>query len=129
MAEYSNKAQPYLDAIALGFFDSHEFRNWLIDGTRMGSMYQDAKPLHDEQRKVRWKKRPTKQPFWANYHCGKDKNCECRIENSKSLESSYATNLTEQLLYILNSNAAVNHSNSASQRVTRFGQNAFPKHT
>ncbi len=84
MARYSVKAQPYLDAIAQGFFRSSEIRDWMIAGTAVSEQYSGAFPLHEEQRKVR---KSTIQPFWANYWCGKDKNCTCRIEGSKSLES------------------------------------------
>jgi hypothetical protein len=31
--------------------------------------------------------KPTKQPFWANYWCGRDSRCTCRIEGSTGIES------------------------------------------
>jgi hypothetical protein len=87
MSGYSAKAQPFLDAIAAGVFADVAVRNWLIAGTPMAHSYSDAAVLDDEQRAVRWASRPTKQPFWANYFCGRDSRCTCRIEGSKSLES------------------------------------------
>lgn len=87
MPAYSGKAQPFLDAIANSIFRSSEFRDWIIQGTSAAESYQGASVLHDEQRDVRWKKRQTKQPFWANYWCGLDSKCTCRIEGSKGLES------------------------------------------
>ena len=79
MAAYSAKAQPYLDAIAEGLFSSIHARNWLIKDT--------SEIFVEEQRAVRSAKKRTKQPFWANYFCGRDSRCTCRIQGSKSLES------------------------------------------
>ena len=87
MPAYSGKAQPNLDAIAEGVFSSIGFRNWIIEGTSAAAKYHDALPLIDEQRDVRWAKKPTKQPFWANYWCGRDTRCTCRVYGSKGLES------------------------------------------
>ncbi|WP_024879747.1 MULTISPECIES: hypothetical protein [unclassified Methylosinus] len=87
MAAYSEKAQPFLDAIADAVFNSITVRDWLIRGTRAQAHYAGAPVLIDEQRAVRWRKKPTIQPFWANYHCGKDDRCTCRIAGSRSLES------------------------------------------
>ena len=87
MPAYSEKAQPYLDAIACGVFSSEAVRNWLILGTSAQETYESARVLIDEQRAVRRASKPTKQPFWANYWCGKDTRCECRIDGSKGLES------------------------------------------
>ena len=87
MTAYSGKAQPYLDAIAQAVFASQEVRNWLIRGTPSEQSYAGADVLIEEQRGVRWASKPTKQPFWANYWCGKDSRCVCRIEGSKGLES------------------------------------------
>ena len=87
MTAYSSLAQPFLDAIAEGVFRSSEFRNWMLMGTPFEAAYKDSIPLEDEQRTVRWASKPTKQPFWANYWCGRDSACTCRIEGSKGLES------------------------------------------
>lgn len=87
MSSYSAKAQPYLDAIAQGVFTSQRVRDWLITGTPVAEDYLGSGVLIDEQRAVRWRKIPTKQPFWSNYYCGRDRNCICRIEGSKGLES------------------------------------------
>jgi hypothetical protein len=87
MAGYSAKAQPYLNAVAEGIYSSRQIRDWLIKGTPAELTYTGAHVLIEEQQAVRWAKKPTKQPFWANYFCGRDSLCECRIEGSKSLES------------------------------------------
>lgn len=87
MVAYSGKAQPYLDAFAAAFFEAAEFRDWVLSGTQAAAEYTGADVLHDEQRAVRWAKKPTKQPFWANYWCGKDSKCTCRVDGSKGLES------------------------------------------
>lgn len=87
MVAYSEKAQPFLDAIADGVFTSKDVRRWLLKGTWAEMPYADSEPLIDEQRSVRWAKRQTTQPFWANYWCGKDSACTCRIEGSRGLES------------------------------------------
>jgi hypothetical protein len=84
MSAYSEKAQPYLEAIAESVFASQEFRDWLIRGTAVEANYIGSNVLIDEQRA---KRGPTKQPFWANYHCGRDSRCTCRIEGSRALES------------------------------------------
>ncbi|MBK9082726.1 MAG: hypothetical protein IPL88_11935 [Rhizobiales bacterium] len=85
MGGYSDKAQPYLDAIAAAVFASAATRDWLIRGTPAAAAYAGAAILIEEQRAARWRRKPTKQPFWANYYCGRA--CVCRIEGSRSLES------------------------------------------
>jgi hypothetical protein len=87
MSASSAKAQPYLDAIASSVFMSQDVRDWLITGTSAEPNYVGAGVLFDEQRAVRWRTKPTKQPFWANYWCGRDNRCTCRIDGSKGLES------------------------------------------
>jgi hypothetical protein len=87
MSGYSAKAQPYLNAIAESVFTSQEVRDWLLKGTLVEANYLGSDVLIAEQEAVRWAKRRTKQPCWANYFCGLDSRCTCRIEGSKSLES------------------------------------------
>ncbi|WP_157959725.1 hypothetical protein [Devosia submarina] len=87
MASYSVKAQPFLDVIAFNVFAHQHVRDWLISGTPAAYAFTGSTVLIDEQRLVRWHARPTKQPFWANYFCGLDSRCTCRIAGSKSLES------------------------------------------
>lgn len=100
MPGYSHKAQPYLDAIAEGLFASMAVRNWLVKGTSAESAYTDSDVLIEEQRRQRPN---TKQPFWANYFCGRDSRCTCRIDGSKSLESDaifFLRNRTGRVLAI-----------------------------
>jgi hypothetical protein len=87
MPAYSGKAQPYLDAIAESVFTSQDVRDWMVAGTPMEANYAGSVALIDEQRAVRWRTKPTKQPFWANYWCGRNSRCTCRIEGSKAIES------------------------------------------
>ena len=81
---YSCRAQPYLDAIAAAVFTEQPVRDWLVAGTRHDSDYKGAKSLHDEQKAVR---PPMTQPFYCNYHYGKDSRCTCRIERSCTRET------------------------------------------
>ena len=87
MPAYSGKAQPYLNAIAESVFTSQDVRDWLIRGTPVAATYAGSIALIDEQRTTRWRTKPTRQPFWANYWCGRDSRCTCRIAGSKGLES------------------------------------------
>ncbi len=87
MSDYSAKALPYLCAIAQSVFTSQDVRDWLIEGTVVAAEYTGSKVLEFEQEAVRWAKGKTKQPFWSNYHCGRDSQCTCRVEGSRSLES------------------------------------------
>ena len=87
MVAYSEKAQPYLDAIANGVFHDPRVRDWIIAGTPHEAAYLGADVLIEAQRSVRWHAKLTKQPFWANYWRGRDSRCTCRIEGSRGLES------------------------------------------
>jgi hypothetical protein len=101
MAGYSAKAQPYLDAIATGVFTNQGFRDWLLLGTLSEALYRDSRVLLEEQRNLRWRRRMTRQPFWANYHCGRDSACRCRIPGSVALESDavfYLRNMSGKTL-------------------------------
>ncbi|KTR06898.1 hypothetical protein NS365_05540 [Aureimonas ureilytica] len=84
MPGYSEKAQPYLDAIGAAVLSSAEVRDWILTGIPGAIPYLGSTPVADEQRA---KRGATKQPFWANYWCGRDSRCTCRIEGSKALES------------------------------------------
>ena len=118
MPAYSGKAQPYLDAIAESVFASQHVRNWLIEGTPAQVRYADSGVLIDEQRSVRWHAKPTKQPFWANYWCGRDSRCTCRIEGSKGLESDAIFFFQNAEKNVLAVHIEFKHRNEAFQ----FGQ-------
>ena len=123
MPAYSSKAQPYLDAIAGGVFASEKVRDWLIKGTPVEAEYLGAQALFDEQRKVRCQRSQTKQPFWANYWCGKDSRCTCRIEGSKGLESDAIFFFRNRSQRVLAVHVEFKHSNE----VFGFGQpEAYP---
>jgi hypothetical protein len=83
---YQPAAQPYLAAIARGIRDNPASRAFLLKGTEYEPPYANAKPLWQEQ----WKKRdPTdsmKCPFWSNYWYEPCPSCDCRIDNSVSME-------------------------------------------
>ncbi len=100
MPAYSAKAQPYLDAIAEGVFTSQDVRDWVIRGTPAEVNYTGSSILIDEQRAVRWRSKPTKQPFWANYYCGRDSRCTCRTNGSKALE-------TDAIFFLRNSSSRI----------------------
>ena len=123
MPAYSQKAQPYLDVIAENIFASERVRDWLIKGTSAESRYLGADVLIDEQRKLRWQKRRTKQPFWANYWCGKDSRCTCRIEGSKGLKSDAIFFFRNRAGEVLAVHVEFKHTNEAFG----FGQpEAYP---
>jgi hypothetical protein len=123
MPAYFGKAQPYLDAIAESVFTSQDVRDWLIAGTPVEANYAGSGALIDEQRAVRWRIKPTKQPFWANYWCGRDSRCTCRIEGSKGLESDaifFFRNSSDRVLAV---HVEFKHTNEAFS----FGQpEAYP---
>lgn len=118
MAGYSQKAQPYLDAIAEGVFMSRDVRDWLVRGTPVQAKYTGADVLIDEQRRVRWRKGTTRQPFWANYFCGRDSRCTCRVAGSRSLESDAIFFLKDNLRHVLAIHVEFKHRNEPF----RFGQ-------
>lgn len=83
---YQKQAQPYLAAIARGIKDSVTSRAFLLEGTEYEHSYAGAKPLWQEQ----WKKRDQSDsmvcPFWSNYWYEPCQSCNCRIDNSVSME-------------------------------------------
>jgi hypothetical protein len=83
---YQLAAQPYLDAIARGIRDKAESRAFLLEGTDCAQPYAVADPPWREQ----WKRRdPTNSlqcPFWSNYWYKPCRSCDCRIDNSVSME-------------------------------------------
>ncbi|MGA7674931.1 MAG: hypothetical protein WCA78_07755 [Rhizomicrobium sp.] len=83
---YQLAAQPYLDAIAHGVRDSVTSRAFLLGETEYAQAYAGAEPLWREQ----WKRRdPTdslKCPFWSNYWYEPCPSCNCRIDDSVSME-------------------------------------------
>lgn len=84
MSSYSDKAQPFLDAIAAAIFAGQGVRDWLVAGTRAEAGYTGASSLHDLQYSLR---PSTKQPFYVNYWCGRDSRCSCRPPESTGLET------------------------------------------
>jgi hypothetical protein len=83
---YQKQAQPYLAAIARGIRDSATSRAFLLENTEYEHSYAGARPLWQEQ----WKKRDPSDsmacPFWSNYWYEPCPSCNCRIENSVSME-------------------------------------------
>ncbi|MBC6438540.1 MAG: hypothetical protein GDA52_10520 [Rhodobacteraceae bacterium] len=84
MSAYSERAQPYMDALAKAIFQDQSVRDWLITGTAKGKAFRGARSLHKEQENLR---KPTKQPFYCNYWCGRDTRCTCRVEGARGLET------------------------------------------
>src|SRR6185437_15222908 len=83
---YQKQAQPYLAAIARVIKDSAASRAFLLQGTQYERSYAEAKPLWQEQ----WRKRDPLDamvcPFWSNYWYEPCPSCNCRIDNSVSME-------------------------------------------
>lgn len=86
MPGYSEKAQPFLNAIAASMFSSQVVRNWAVQCTPFEESYFGSEALVEEPRHARWKRKKTVQPFWANYWCGRDALCTCR-ENGTGIET------------------------------------------
>jgi hypothetical protein len=80
---YQLAAQPYLAAIARGVKDSPASRAFLLRGTEYAQSYETAEPLWQKQ----WQARGNpKCPFWSNYWFNPCQSCNCRIDNSVSME-------------------------------------------
>ena len=83
---YQPAAQPYLAAIARGVRDKAMSRAFLLSGTKYAKSYAGAEPLWREQ----WKKRDPSDtmicPFWSNYWYEPCRSCDCRIDESMSME-------------------------------------------
>ena len=91
MTSYSERAQPYLDAIAQAIFSQERVRNWILIGTRHEAAYANAKCLYGEQEACR---RKIKQPFYCNYWCSwceSDTNCGIRFDGSRPIETDMMT--------------------------------------
>jgi len=88
MPAYSHKARPYMDAIAEAILSSSDVRNWMIEGTPMQEQYADSDILSPNNDATLGIRSEQKQPFWANYWCGRGSNCTCQYpEDSNALES------------------------------------------
>jgi hypothetical protein len=83
---YQLAAQPYLAAIAREIRGEAACRAFLLEGTEYALAYAGSEPPWREQ----WKRRdPTdsmKCPFWSNYWYEPCRSCDCRIDNSVSME-------------------------------------------
>lgn len=83
---YQKQAQPYLEAIARGIKANAVSRAFLLETTEYEHSYAGAQPLWQEQ----WKDRDPSDsmvcPFWSNYWYNPCKSCDCRIDNSVSME-------------------------------------------
>lgn len=84
--KYQRKAQPYLAAIASGVRDDTASRSFLLEGTEFARAYAGAKPLWQEQWKRRDASNSLQCPFWSNYWYEPCGGCNCRINNSVSME-------------------------------------------
>jgi hypothetical protein len=83
---YQQAAKPYLAAIARGVRDKAASRAFLLEGTEYAQSYADAKPLWQEQWMRRDPADSMKCPFWSNYWYGPCGSCDCRIDDSVSME-------------------------------------------
>jgi hypothetical protein len=80
---YQLLAQPYLAAIAIGVRDQRASREFLLERTEFAQIYEFAEPLWQLQWQARGN---TKCPFWSNYWFNPCESCNCRIDNSVSME-------------------------------------------
>jgi hypothetical protein len=83
---YQMAAQPYLDAIAHGIRNEARSRTFLLEGTAYAQAYAGAEPLWREQWEKRDRTDSMKCPFWSNYWYKACRSCDCRIDNSVSME-------------------------------------------
>jgi len=83
---YQLAAQPYLAAIAHGVRDNAVARAFLLDGTEHARSYVAAEPLWREQWKVRDPADSMTCPFWSNYWYEQCPSCDCRVDDSVSME-------------------------------------------
>lgn len=83
---YQLAAQPYLDAIARGVRDDTASRAFLLMGTEYAQAYAGAEALWREQRNIRDPSDSLKGPFWSNYWYELCPSCDCRIDDSVSME-------------------------------------------
>jgi hypothetical protein len=83
---YQPAAQPYLDAIACGVRDNPTSRAFILEGTKYAQAYAGAQVLWQEQ----WIKRDAMDsmlgPFWSNYWYNPCRLCDCRTDESVSME-------------------------------------------
>lgn len=79
MAKYSPKEFLYARPIANELVVSGTFRNWFLAGTRFEKLAKTARPLIEEQERLRTTAN-SKRWFWFNYWCPRDASCECRGE-------------------------------------------------
>ena len=77
MAAYSELELRYARPVANAILESGPFRHWLLAGTKHERDALTARPIGDIQGSVRSAR--LKNPYWFNYHCGKDSKCECKI--------------------------------------------------
>src|ERR1700751_1052097 len=86
ICRYQWRVQPHLGAIARGIRDEAASREFLLLGTEYALAYAGAKPLWQEQW---WQRDPNDEmvcPFWSNYCYWPCSSCDCRIDNSVSME-------------------------------------------
>jgi len=86
LCRYQRAAQPYLAAIARGVRDDAASRAFLLQGTEHAQAYAGAEPLWHEQWQARDSRNSMICPFWSNYWYEPCADCDCRIDNSVSME-------------------------------------------
>ena len=86
ICRYQLRAQPFLNAIARAIRDHQGARDFLLDGTEYASAYRGADVLWHEQWKARDAANVMKCAFWSNYWSNPCASCDCRIDDSVSME-------------------------------------------
>lgn len=74
---YSELELKYARPLAAGLIADHDFREWLLSGTRYERLARTAR--HDSALQQRQRGNTMTNPYWFNYWCGKDRNCACRV--------------------------------------------------
>jgi hypothetical protein len=77
-SKYSELELQYARPLATGLIEDPSFRAWLLAGTHYGQLAAEARHDADLQRRTRARPAMT-NPYWFNYWCGKDRDCDCRI--------------------------------------------------
>jgi len=83
---YQLAVQPHLAAIAMGVRDLPRSRSFLLEGTEHASKYAVTEALWLDQWRRRDPNDSMKCPFWSNYWYEPCPSCDCRIDDSVSME-------------------------------------------
>jgi hypothetical protein len=78
MANYSKNEFPYARPLADALLGDGTFRRWLLADTRFAAIATEARPLPEDQSKLRTTPNARKW-WWFNHYCSKDGRCSCKV--------------------------------------------------